>query len=140
MYLTLNRLWVDADGMLQVGVFLEGGGYAATQDIYVHPDDLVDFGKKLQSFPQSISDEAVLEIGSLEPNAYCWFKLRAHVFDGRGHSVLELSSSKNGDPHICAHAHFSVPIEAASLNALGKQIELWAKSNEQKLAFERSDD
>lgn len=139
MRLVLHRLWVDDDEMLQVEVSLQGSGYAATQDVYVYPADLEKFGHRLEAFPASASDEAMLEIGSADEKAYCWLKLRAYVYDGRGHSALELCVKRNGAPHVCAQAQFSVQIEAASLNSLGAQITKWAASNENPLVFERSD-
>lgn len=122
--------------MLEVEVFLEGSGYAATQCVYVYPTTLEKFGQQLQSFPSSVSDEAVLEIGSTEANADCWLKLRAYVFDGCGHSALELSVKKNGAPQVCAQSQFSVLLEVASLNSLGKLIENWAAVNDVALVFE----
>lgn len=140
MRFSLNRLWVDSDGMLEVQVFLEGSGYAATQDIYVFPATLHEFAQKLQSFPSLVSDESVLEIGSTEADAYCWLKLRAYVFDGCGHSALELSVKKNGAPQVCAQSRFSVLLEVAALNRLGKLIEDWAAASDVALVFEGNTD
>ena len=121
--------------MLQIEVYLEGSGYAATQDFYLYPEDLEEFGHKLQAFPSSISDEAILETGSTEASSYGWFKLRAFVYDGSGHTALELSVKRNGAPHISAQSQFSVLIEAAALNSLGKSIERWASENDEPLKF-----
>jgi len=136
MRLSLHRLWVDTNGMLQMEVFLEGGGYSATQDVYVYPDELRAFAERLKNFPSSIADEAVLEIGSTQANAYCWLKLRAYVYDALGHSALELSVQRNTQ-HF-ARSQFSVVVEAASLNALGEEIANWASANEEPLVFERA--
>ena len=135
MRFILERLWVDTDEMLQVEVFLEGGGYSATQDIYVYPAMLEEFGEKLQNFPASILDEVVLEIGSTEEGNYCWLKLRAYVYDGSGHSAFEISVKRNGAPQVKTQSQFSVLIEAASLNSLGEEINNWAINNENSLLF-----
>jgi hypothetical protein len=68
MRLVLTRLWTDSDGMLQVEFFVDGSGFAATQDAYVYPADLQAFGRKLQSFPSKVTDEVILEIGSTDSN------------------------------------------------------------------------
>lgn len=138
MNIVFNRLWVDSDEMLQVELFLEGNGYAATQDFYLYSDTLKIFGRKLQEFPSSVSDEAILEVGSSEATHYCWAKLRAYVYDGSGHTALELCTKRNGAPHVCAQSKFSVVIEAAALNNLGLKIEKWAFDNKESLVF-RSD-
>ncbi len=139
MRLSLDRLWSDTDGMLQVEVFLEGNGYSATQDIYVYPNELQAFAERLKNFPSSVTDEAVLEVGSTQANAYCWLKLRAYLYDSLGHSALELSVQRNAAPQLCARSQFSVLVEAASLNTLGAEIANWACANDQPLVFERAD-
>ncbi len=135
MRFILRRLWVDTDEMLQVEVFFEGVGYSATQDIYVYPDTLQEFGEKLQKFPTSISDEVVLEVGSIEDGHYSWLKLRAYVYDGSGHTAFEISVNNNGVSPAKALSQFSVLIEAASLNSLGKEIKNWTINNENSLLF-----
>ena len=135
MRFILKHLWVDSDEMPQIEVFLEGDGYSATQDIYIYPSDLEEFGKKLEQFPSSVTEEVVLEIGSTEGNHYCWFKLRAYIYDGVGHCAFEISTKKNGAVHLKAQSQFSVLTEAASLNFLGKEIKNWAKYNETPLIF-----
>lgn len=139
MRFSIEHLWADTDGMLEVRVSLEGCGFAAWQDLYVYPDDLKDFGLRLQSYPSGISDEPQLEVGSKAANAYCWFKLRAFVFDGVGHSALEISIQRNGAPQVSAESRFSVILEPASLNDLGKQIENWVLNTKNTLIFERPD-
>lgn len=139
MRLALQRLWVDSDELLQIEVSLEGGGYAATQDVYTYPADLENFGRQLQDFPVSVSDEAVLEIGSTDEASYCWIKLRAYMHDDQGHSALECCVKRNGASHIRAQAQFSVQVEVASLNVLGAQIVQWSKLNDYPLVFERYD-
>ena len=135
MRFILERLWVDSDAMLQIEVFLEGDGYSATQDIYIYPSELEEFGKRLEQFPSFITEEVVLEIGSIEDRHHCWLKLKAYIYDGVGHSAFEISVKKNGAVHTKAYSQFSVLIEAASLNSLGREIKNWAIKNESSLLF-----
>lgn len=140
MRFTLKRKWEDDDGMLEIEVYFAYAGYAATQDIYVYPSQLSEFGAKLESFPSSIQDEVILEIGSTDEKWYCWLKLRAYVYDLTGHSALEFSVQSNGAVQERTRAQFSAKLEVASLNELGKQISNWAGNNLDPLEFERDID
>jgi hypothetical protein len=136
MELTFSRRWLDDDGMLQVDVSARYGGYATYQDVYVYPDDLDEFGKRLAAYGASVAEEVVLEIGSTDERAYCWLRLRAFQYDAVGHSAIEVSTQRNGAPHVRARCQFTVPLEIASINALGIQIQAWAHGNDQPLSFE----
>jgi hypothetical protein len=122
--------------MLNVDVSVEGNGNAVRLDVNVYPDALLNFGKKLQSFPSSVSDEAVLEMGSPEIDAYSWLKFRAYAYDGSGHTALQVSAIHNPHPRLQANIHFPMRMEAAALNALGERIEKWAIANDEPFEFE----
>jgi len=136
MELTLSRRWLDDDGMLQVDVSVNYGGYATYQDVYVYPEDLIEFGERLANYGASPKEEVVLEVGSTNESAYCWLRLRAFQFDEVGHSAIEVSTHRNGAPHVRARCQFSVPLEIASINELGTQIQAWARANDLPLVFE----
>lgn len=106
MRLVLQQLWVDSDGMLQVDGSVKDAGYSAKQDFYVYPDQLKEFGKKLQAFPTNVSDEVALELGSTGENADCWVRFLAYVCDQRGHCALEFSVKRNGARHVQATSNF----------------------------------
>lgn len=136
MRLAFTRDWVDTDGMLSVVVSFErGDGYGASQDVCLYPVQLADFGRGLRSFPASARDEVLLHAGAADDEGYSALKLRAYVFDGSGHTALQVSLWGNPSPQLRASLDASVPIEAATLNRLGEQIEAWAQNNGQPLEF-----
>ena len=136
MRLSLNRNWVDTDGMLSITFSIErGDGYAMSQEVFVYPGTLQEFGYQLQKFPSSSSDEAVLEMGSQDEDAYSWVRLRAYVYDGSGHTALHVAANHNPSKHLQAGCQFSMPVEAASLNLLGAKIEAWSATPEIPFEF-----
>jgi hypothetical protein len=86
-------------------------------------------------FPQDVEHQVAFENGSLEPNSYCYILLRAFVYDGVGHSALEVQISNPSAPPYGASARFYLLSEAAQLNRLGESLELWGRSKESELVF-----
>jgi len=136
MRLVFERLWMDTDGQFGLQVSLEGDGFGATHEANAFADDLQTFGKNLQRFPQTISDEVAWKYESIDDKSRDWLILRAYVYDGVGHTALEMAMNKSGTRHVRATSQFSLPVEAAALNSLGKRIEDWAVDNQEPLVFE----
>jgi len=94
------------------------------------------FGRTLREFPRPSADEVVFENGSNAPNSYSWLVLRAFVFDGVGHSALEVECQRNGTRLVSARSRFAVELEPASINRLGSELASWASSaGEQTFVF-----
>ncbi|MDH4259588.1 MAG: hypothetical protein OEW16_04715 [Gammaproteobacteria bacterium] len=136
MRLALLRLWEDDDGMLQLQLSAESGQRALSQDLYAYPEELREFGTKLEAFPSSVKDSVVFEYGTSDPKVYCWVRLRAYVYDGAGHSALEVMAQNNLEPPVQASALFSVKLEAATLNKLGQELVAWSRLKEGDFEFE----
>jgi hypothetical protein len=137
MLLTLEPLWRDHDGMLELRFSMQGSGFAAAVHFYNYPEAIETFGRTLQEFPRSSTDEVVFENGSNSPNAYSWLVLRVFVFDGVGHSALEVECQRNGTRLVSARSRFAVELEPATINRLGSQLASWASSvGEQSFVFD----
>jgi hypothetical protein len=80
----------------------------------------------------------VFENGAPEGKYYCYILLKAFVYDGVGHSALEVKISNQSSSPYRALAHFYLLSEAATLNRLGKSLELWARSKEKEFLFSTS--
>jgi len=134
MFLRVTRLDQDIDAP-HVDLYISHGNYSALQDSYVTNDEFISFGRELQSFPKALDHEVVFENGSAEPKYYCYLKLRAFIYDGVGHSALEVRFENHLDAPYSATAHFHVLCEAAALNRLGHSLESWARSTEPLFEF-----
>ena len=113
--------------MLELRLTLENDRYRATEEFYVYPEDLGEFGRRLADFPSSLIDGVTFEVGSKEPKSYCWVRLRAYVYDAKGHTALEFRFENHADEPLKAAAQFSVALEAATLNELGRGLAEWAQ-------------
>lgn len=134
MEIRIRKLDEDDDAP-HVELFISGGGFAARQDSYVGDEEWLEFGAALQSFPKSVEHEVAFENGAPGGEFYCHILLRAFVYDGVGHSALEIRVSNQSRPPYGASAHFYAPCEAATLNRLGRSLELWARSKETEFVF-----
>jgi|SRR5215204_3979351 len=139
MQIRIRKLSDDEYDTPHVELFVSGDGVAARQDSYVDDDEWLEFGAALQSFPKSVGHEVAFENGAPEGKYTCYILLRAFVYDGVGHSALEVKLSNQLSPPYSASAHFYVRCEAATLNRLGKSLELWARSKEYEFLFSTDD-
>lgn len=135
MQIRIKRLDEDEYVAPHVELIVSGEGYSARQDLYVEHEEWLDFGLALQSFPKSLAHEVVFERGDPAENYYCYILLRAFVYNGIGHTAIEVKMDNHSDPPDAASAHFYLPCEAASLNRLGKSLELWSRSKEYEFVF-----
>jgi hypothetical protein len=135
MQIRIRKLSEDDYDVPHVELSISGDGFAARQDSYVENEEWLEFGAALQSFPKNIEHEVAFESGAPGGEYYCYILLRAFVYDGVGHSALEVKISNQSQPPYGASAHFYVSCEAATLNRLGKSLELWARSKETRFVF-----
>ncbi|HJR09599.1 MAG TPA: hypothetical protein VJ842_20225 [Pyrinomonadaceae bacterium] len=135
MQIRIRKLDEDEYDARHVELLISGDGFAARQDSYVADEEWIEFGVALQSFPKNIDHEVDFENGAPEGKYYCYILLRAFVYDGVGHSALEVKISNQSLPPYGALAHFYVSCETAMLNRLGKSLELWARSKETEFVF-----
>jgi hypothetical protein len=125
-----KTLGQDDDGMLELQVTVAGNGHIGTHKAYLYPDDLNAFGAALQSYPLSVTREAVLEAGSLDPTWYGYLRLRVFLLSGFGRSALEMQYETRGELPDQANVTFYVPGEPASFSRLGEQICEFASGND----------
>jgi hypothetical protein len=126
--LTLEPLRRDHDGMLEFRFSVQTSGFAARINFYGDLETLETFGCSLCEFPRSSKDEVTFENGTIA--------LRAFVFDGVGHSGLEIECQRIGTRLVSAHSLLAVELEPATINRLGSDLVNWTSSDvEQPFVF-----
>jgi hypothetical protein len=128
-----KTIWTDDDGMLQVEVVAANSATVATMEAYFYPDQFGRFASALEQFPTHAAHEVMLESGSADPKWYGHLRLRVHVKDGVGHSLVEVFMDRRGDPPARASHHFYLTCNPADMNELGRQLNQWADQPSQEL-------
>jgi hypothetical protein len=136
MKLHVTPLWTDDDTLMQVRVSLAGNGRQSWGEAYCYPETFSQFGQSLIGFPNSISHEVKFEVGSTDPTYAHHLLLRAFVYDGVGHCAFEFKAESRGNSLASSSVRFAVPIEAASLNEMGRRIVAWSLSPTEPFTFE----
>lgn len=134
MNIRIQRLGEDYDAAF-VELFVSDDGFAARQEFYAHDEQWLEFGAALQSFPRSVEHEVSFECGTPEGECGSYALLRAFVHDAVGHAALEVRLREQAPPPHCASAHFYILCEAATLNRLGRALELWSRSRGAEFVF-----
>jgi len=123
--LQLTFIWVDDDGMLQLGIGVSSPSHSLYHETYVYPDQLVAFAEGLKAFPINTEAEVTFECGSKDPKFHDYIRIRAFVLNPNGHSALEIESEVRGAAPVRAESHFFVAGLPADFNNLGKKIATW---------------
>lgn len=137
MQLTIQPIWDDGEGMLELDVRIAGDGMATTQNVFAYIDDWLAFAQDLQVFANDTTHQATIELGSKLDNFAYFFKLstHAHLENHKNRAVIEVEHLRNGATQTQVNNRFSVQILPAALNQLGKDIELWLDDTSEMFVF-----
>jgi hypothetical protein len=108
---------------------VSNGTFGGNTDIYCGVHELKEIGDALQKFPAKIGDEYRYEYGSENPENpfYRYFVLRVYTIDSVGHCAIQFIINLNTDEPNEGICRFSISVEAASINRLGKLFEEFSK-------------
>lgn len=135
MILRLSKDAEDSDGLFHFWFYASTKDYAATVDLFAYTDEFVHFGEQLAEYSGRAGNEPCFEFGSKAESSYSWLQVQAYPIDMLGHSAIAVSTSRNGERHVCASASFSGKVEVAAINRLGKQLAAWAASDASEFEF-----
>jgi len=136
MELQISPIWFDDDTMMKIRVEFVGNGRQSWYEGYAYPEEFAVFGQALVDFPNHVSDEVRLELGSSDPAFSSGLLVRAFVHDGAGHCAMEFKAETRGDALEASLVRFAVPTEAASLNELGRSLMAWSANPTEAFRFE----
>src|SRR5687768_9090633 len=129
MEIRIRKLEIDPYGYdpPHTEFYISNNQFSAMVDEYIDESFWLDFGKALQSFPKNLKDEVLFQKLGI-PATYNPIYLRAFVYDGSGHCALEVKVIRQSTAPYSALAHFFILCEAATINRLGKSLEMWVNS------------
>jgi hypothetical protein len=132
-------LWTDYDTMIKLGVKASSSIHAMYHETYLYPESLEEFAAALKDFPQSSTDEVVLESGSKEPKWHDYIPMRVFLLKLTGSSALEIESEVRGGPPVRAEAHFFIRGMPADFNRMGSALIAWLADTRMPLRIEWTD-
>jgi hypothetical protein len=120
-YLTIERFPYEEPYHVNLLLRASNGSQTGELEIYSSPDQLMDIGRQLTEFPQSVGHVVLWEIGSerQEDRFAYYMRFRAFVLDSVGHTALHLRFCNNLDLPAKAISEFCITAEAGALNRLG---------------------
>ncbi|KUG06758.1 hypothetical protein ASU33_05350 [Solirubrum puertoriconensis] len=117
---------IDNDGDCRLFLKVSKLDVKAECAFWGHPDQFKDYADALKSFPRSLSDCVVTELGE-EQRGSCqpYLLLKASCYDDMGHTVLQVITNNNLPLPYAQRLEFCIEAEAASLNQLGVLLAHW---------------
>jgi hypothetical protein len=123
-YIHLERVWTDADEMLQLDLAASNDAQVGKQDFYAYPEQIETFARELTSFPKNIEHVVIFEYGK-DPQFYCHVRISAVVLDRRGHSAFEVSFNNRLNPPLKSQCLFYMACDPAVINTFGQALLTW---------------
>jgi hypothetical protein len=137
--LEFKVLWRDSDEMLKLQVAASNGTHAAIHETYIYPQELQEFGTRLQDFPCEGAREVILESGSDDPRCHDQMCLRAFLLLPTGRSALEVKFETRGIPPASSRHLFYLTGEPAAFNRLGADLCAWETDKDAPMISEWRD-
>lgn len=136
MKLNIVKHGQDDDGMVQLKLRASTSDYTTGLTFYTYPDRLMQFARGLSDFSGAYSEQPCFEEGSQEDTYAYWIRLRALSINGRGHSLLQVSTANRGALIDVAACSFSSALEVAAINRLGTTLAQWVQTGASDYAFD----
>ena len=132
--ITLRRIPYEEPYHIRLQFTATNGIFSGFLEYYCNVEELQKVGLALSSFPRYVNDEFRYEIGSTAPETR-WayhFVLRAYTLNSRGNCAIEVIINNNQELPSTSSCTFSIMVDPAALNRLGKLYLLFAdlKHNE----------
>ncbi len=104
----------------------------STLEFWGYDDLFREFGTALISFPKSINDTVIFQIGDEEKKADCFLLLKVFCYEPNGHSAIQVANdNKQNEPHH-HRSLFYITTLPARLNELGKRLFEWNTKTEKE--------
>jgi hypothetical protein len=128
-YIVMRRVPYEEPYHLNIELSASNGAFAGTVDFYCTPGALLEIAAALSAFPNKVPDAYVFEYGSPDSGrqVYRHLMLRAYTVGALGGCGLHISMNRNCAPPDEGVCEFSILVEPAALNKLGRLLQLFAQ-------------
>jgi hypothetical protein len=125
----------DCDNDVHFAISVSNGYYSAYSDFYGDIQTFKEFASSLTTFPRSIKDIILFEVGEDDEKYTGYLSIKAFCYDESGHAALRVRINKHGDDVSSAKSEFTIVAEAASINRLGEQLLSWDMFKEREIEW-----
>lgn len=118
--LEVEIIWDDID-FFEVAVTASNNHFSGFTKVYAQEEQMLTFADKIQNFPQSTSDVALLELEQGDS----FLGLKVFCYDNFGHTEVKVDLKYNSRDHYkteVGNASFYLPCFPEQLKRFGQQI------------------
>jgi len=128
-YIRITRYPYEEPFYLDLVIEASNDNVQGKLEIYVGPNDLIEWANALEPFPIQIPDTFKWELGSEAPEDrwVYYFGFRLVTFDLTGHCAIHLRFNNNRPPPDREVAEFYIEAEPNQINRLGSLCREFAK-------------
>ena len=116
-------------------IFLTNGTNSTSLEFYGCENEFKNFGLNLISFPKSIDDTVIYELGEDNDLWAYYIRLKIYCFEPNGHSAIQVLIDNNEKSIHKMKSEFYIKTLPASLNKLGSILNNWNPNVEQKVEW-----
>src|SRR5438552_6861126 len=106
--------------LIQVRIFVWNGAFGGTADVYLGFDQLEEVAKKLQGFPNQLSDAREVMLGDFAGGGV---SMKFYCVDRSGHAYVEckIQSDRDSEGRVQSATLF-IPVEAAAVDSFVEEL------------------
>lgn len=136
-FIFIRRCPYEEPYHLNLVISASNGVVSGALEYYCNAKDLVEIGSKLVTFPANVDDSYAYELGSPRPeDRFAFhFSLRAVTLDSVGHCALQLKMNNNRPTPDDVSCSFSICIEPAAINRLGRLFTIFGELKHSELRW-----
>lgn len=136
-FIIIRRYPYEEPYHLNLVISASNGATGSVLEYYCNAADLIKVGAILTAFPAKAKDTFCYELGSQRPeDRFAFhFALRACTLDSAGHCALQLTMNNNRTPPDDGSCSFSIRVEPAAINRLGRLLTTFGELRHSELRW-----
>lgn len=118
----------ESDDTVHYNISLSNGITLSTLKFYHYPDAFKEFASRLLSFPKTIDETVIFEVGEDDEKWAYYMLLKVFCYEVNGHTAIQIIIDDHGKGVDKNKTEFYIKTLPASINKLGELLINWDPS------------
>jgi len=122
----------DDDDFTKFRIYLNNGSASASFEFYNYVDCFNEFGNELESFPKSVNQTVIFQVGENSEKWAYYMKLKVYCYEPSGNSTIHIELDNHDSAPNLIKSEFHIKTIPSALNKFGQALKSWnPKENSQ---------
>ena len=125
----------EGDDTIQFQIDLTNGICSTSLDFYAYADEFKEFAAGLISFPKTINDTVIYELGEDVERCAYYMLFKVYCYEVNGYSAIQIKVNNHSTPPYSNKTEFYITTVPASLNKFGHSLNNWNPKNQKEIIW-----